>query len=136
MKPIYHHYELWEDYQNGMYNESKDGRKERVQKAIDILSDPALLYECMKKVTTDWTHASEQNLSNEMYGHRSFLGQSACSIYAGIHEDETREAWGKLTDIQRIRANQVADRVYEEWKTEHMRNSKGNYQMGLFEDIA
>lgn len=131
MKPIYHNYETWEDYQNGMYDESKDGRAERVEKARAILSDPGLLYECMKRVTSEWTHATEQNLSNDMYGHRSFLGQSACNIYAGVKEDETREAWGLLTETQRIRANRVADKVIEEWKKEQ----RGQYQFSLFDGV-
>lgn len=115
MKPIYHHYETWEDYQNGMYAEDKENRKERVLKAMEILTDTDLLYTCMKKVTEEWVNATEQNLSNDIYGHRPFLGQCACAIHAGIHEDETREAWGLLNDWQRIQANRVADRVYKEW---------------------
>ena len=119
MKPIYHHYETWEDFQNGMYNEDKNGREERVEKAKEILSDTELLYRCMKRVTSEWVKASEQNLSNGIYSHQSFLGQCACAIYCNIHEDETRQAWGLLTDEQRKRANRVADIVYEEWLKDH-----------------
>lgn len=133
MKAIYHHYETWEDFKNGMYEESKEGRKARVATAVAILTNTELLYQCMKRVTLEWTHATEQNLSNEMYGHRAFLGQSACSIYAGVHEDETREAWGIMTNDQRCAANRVADRVYEEWKREYMKTHRNAYQMGLFD---
>ena len=129
MKPIYHHYETWEDYRNGMYNEDKNGRRERVERAKEILADTDLLYRCMKRVTTEWTHATEQNLSNNIYGHRSFLGQTACNICAGIKEDETREAWGLITEEQRREANKVADRVIEEWEKEQA----GQHQMSLFE---
>lgn len=115
MNPIYHHYEKWEDFQNGMYNFEKEGREERVKKAVEILSDTEKLYALMKMVTQEWKFATEQNLSNKIYGHRSFLGQTACNILDGVKEDETREAWGLLTDTQRILANQVADRVYNEW---------------------
>ena len=133
MKPIYHHYEKWEDFQNGMYEEDKSGRTERVQEAVRILSDTSLLYECMKRVTEEWTHATEQNLSNNMYGHRAFLGQTACNIYAGIHEDETREAWGMLTDQQRIAANRVADRVFSEWESDFLKRTNQTYQISLFD---
>lgn len=128
MKPIYHHYTKWEDFQNGMYDEEKEGRKDRVQKAIEILSSAKLCREAMQMVTSHWRHACEQNLSNDIYGHRAFLGQSACCIYAGVHEDETRQAWGLLTDEQRKQANRIADIVYREWIEAHEQNQ----QMSLF----
>lgn len=133
MKPIYHHYETWEDFKHGMYEEQKKGRKARVQQAMAILSDTDLLYKCMKRVTEEWTNATEQNLSNDMYGHRAFLGQTACSIYAGIHEDETREAWGLLTEDQRYKANKVADKVFDEWQTAFIEKKEGYYQQSLFD---
>lgn len=128
MRPIYHHYTKWEDFQNGMYNEEKEGREERIEKAKQILSDKNLCYQAMKMVTENWTHACEQNLSNEIYNHRPFLGQSACCIYAGVHEDETREAWGQLSDNERKTANNIADIVFNEWKAAHEETS----QIALF----
>ena len=100
MKQLFYHYTMWEDYKNGMYNESKEGRKDRVNKAIYLLSNTELLYKYMKKVTTEWKYATEQNLTNNSINHQAFLGQTACNIYAGIKEDETREAWGYLTNEQ------------------------------------
>lgn len=116
MKQIYHHYTLWEDYKHGMYNEDKNNRKKRVEQAVLLLSSPELCYQQMKRVTNEWIHASEQVLSDKSINHQAFLGQSACSIWKNIHEDETREAWGMLTNEQRIRANRIADRVDEEFQ--------------------
>ena len=122
MKPIYYHYEMWEDYQHGMYNENKEGREERVLKAIELLTDLDLLYEYMKKVSVEWKHAVEQQLTNARANPQSFLGQTACCLYAGVHEDETREAWGRLTPEQRYNANAIADRVAKEWREEYEKN--------------
>lgn len=133
MKAVYHHYTTWEDFQHGMYDEEKEGRKDRVLQAVSILTNRNLLYTCMKRVTEEWTHATEQNLSNDMYGHRSFLGQAACSIYAGIHEDETREAWGLLTEEQRYIANRIADQVYHQWKDNYLKEIDHCHQQSLFE---
>ena len=94
MKQVFYHYELWEDFQNGMYDEVKEGRKERIQKAIYLLTNESLCYEFMQKVTNEWIHATEQTLTNPSVNHQAFLGQTACNMYAGIKEDETREAWG------------------------------------------
>lgn len=130
MKPVYHHYEKWEDYQNGMYNEVKEGRKERVLKAKELLCDTDKLYIYMKRVSQEWKHACEQTFTQN-YNHQAFLGQCACNIYADIKEDETREAWGLLANEQRYKANSVADRVFEEWKRKY-EEDKPNFQTSLF----
>ena len=133
MKQIYYHYETWEDFQNGMYNEDKEGRQDRIKKAIELLSDEMLCYEYMTRVTREWSHATEQNLSNKNINHQAFLGQTACCLYAGVHEDETREAWGRLTNIQRYRANKVADQVFKEWWNRYEKEHEGEYQLSLFD---
>lgn len=132
MKQIYYHYTKWEDFQNGMYNEIKEGRKERIQKAIYLLTNLDLLYEQMKKVTKEWKFATEQNLTNNSINHQAFLGQTACNIWGKIKEDETREAWGYLTNEQRYKANKVADKVYLEWERDFLKD-KPNFQLSIFD---
>lgn len=132
MKQVFYHYTLWEDYQNKMYDEVKEGRKERIQQAIYLLSNTELLYKYMKKVTTEWKYCVEQNLTNMSSNHQAFLGQTACNMYAGIKEDETREAWGYLSNKQRYEANKIADIVDEEWVREYSKN-QDNYQFSLFD---
>lgn len=121
MQRIYYRYELWEDYQNGMYAESRDGRAERVKQAAKILGNAELCRIAMEKVVSDWKIATEYNLSNAGVNRKAWLGQAACSCWAGIHEDETREAWGIMTDTQRDKANEIAYEIITEWvsKREH-----------------
>lgn len=133
MKQVFYPYTKWEDFRNGMYDELKEGRGNRVKQAAEILSNPELLYKCMKRVTQEWKYATEQELTNPSINHQAFLGQAACNIYAGIKEDETREAWGTLTNEQRIEANKTADKVDMEWQKEYMKGQIG-YQYSLFED--
>ena len=132
MKQKYYHYTMWEDFQNGMYDEDKEGRRERVLLAAKLLTDTELLYEQMTRVTKEWKYATEQNLTNQSINHQAFLGQTACAIWHGIHEDETREAWGMLTSMERYKANKVAHRVYQEWVRDFTRNEP-NYQLSIFE---
>lgn len=132
MKQIYHHYTEWEDFQNGMYNEDKQGRESRILKAVALLSDPEELYKQMTKVTELWVKSTEQNLTDNSINHQAFLGQTACAIWEGIHEDETREAWGRLNNEQRYRANRVADRVDEEWQRKRTTQDL-NFQFSLFD---
>lgn len=124
MKQKFYHYTQWEDFQNGMYDELKEGREERVKQAVFLLCDTELLYIMMRNVTKLWKHATEQNLTNASINHQAFLGQTACNLYAGIKEDETREAWGRLDNDQRTAANKVADRVFREWAEEYAGHPK------------
>ena len=135
MKQKYYHYTMWEDFQNGMYDEIKDGRQDRVKKAVQILSNLDLLYQQMTRVTKEWKYATEQNFTNNSINHQAFLGQTACNIYAGIKEDETREAWGRLTNDQRYKANKVADRVYMEWRKRYEKENSQFYQISLFDEV-
>lgn len=115
----YHHYEEWEDYKSGMYDELKEGRDCRINLAASLLSDPTLCERFMREVVKRWKMASEQVLTNVSINRRAWLGQSACCLYAGVKEDETRAAWWKLTDEQRKIANDIADKVILEWVNEN-----------------
>lgn len=121
MQRIFHHYSLWEDYHAGMYDESKDGRAERVQNAAEILGTPDVCRKAMEKVVAEWKISTEYNLSNIEINRKAWLGQAACCCWAGIHEDETREAWGIMTDAQRIEANRIAACIIKKWQAEKER---------------
>lgn len=127
----YYHYTVWEDFKNGMYDEVKEGRNERVKQAVELLSNTELLYKQMTRVTKEWKFATEQNLTNKSINHQAFLGQTACNIWKGIKEDETREAWGLLTCEQRYKANKIADKVFDEWSAIYERETEGHYQLSL-----
>lgn len=127
---IWHHFDLWEDYHHGMYDEDREGRQERVLRAAEILGSPTLCEKSMRKVVAEWPRASEFNLSNAEINRRAWLGQAACSIYGGVHEDETREAWGLLTNEQRVRANKIATGIIKEWLIEH--DDDARRQISLF----
>ena len=132
MERIFHHYSLWEDYHAGMYNESKDNREERVKEAAKILGTPEICRAAMEKVISEWEKATEYNLSNAEINRKAWLGQAACSCYAGIHEDETREAWGIMTEAQRIEANRIAAAIIKKWLDK--RDAETNPQISMFND--
>ena len=115
MKQVFHPYQVWEGYLNGMYEPCKEGRYKRVKIAEWLLSNPDKLRENMQRVTDEWPLETEHVLSDASISHRAWLGQSACNIYGGVKEDETREAWCRLTERQRKEANKVADEVDKRW---------------------
>lgn len=130
MKRIFHHYSKWEDYHAGMYDESKDGRKERVLRAAHILGTPNICREAMEMVVSKWVVSTEYNLSNAEINRKAWLGQAACSCYAGIHEDETREAWGLMTEQQRVQANKIAAEIIKRW----ISDNEDSPQISMFND--
>lgn len=132
MERIFHHYNKWEDFHHGMYNEDKTDRKNRVQLAASVLGTPSTCEEAMRMVVANWPIATEFNLSNAEINRRAWLGQAACSIYANVHEDETREAWGLLTIEQRTKANAIATKIIKEWLRE--RENKTRMQVTFFDD--
>ena len=129
MKRIYHHFNNWEDYHAGMYDEDSTGRKERVERAAYILGTPKVCKEAMEKVVAEWKIATEYNFSNAEINRKAWLGQAACSCYANIHEDETREAWGIMTEQQRIKANQIAASIIKRWLRERETEESGQITM-------
>ena len=132
MQRVFHHYSLWEDYHAGMYDESKDGRAERVKQAAKILGTPDICRKAMEKVVSEWKIATEYNLSNLEINRKAWLGQAACCCYAGIHEDETREAWGIMTEEQRIEANRIAAIIIRKWQSKREREESP--QISMFDD--
>lgn len=116
------HYEEWEDYQNGMYNESKYGRKSRVNRAFDILSNQDNCRELMETVITCWPVATMQNLSNISCNRCAWLGQAACNIIDSVKEDETREAWRMMKYEQRNKANEIAEEIIKGWESVYVKN--------------
>lgn len=115
---VFHHYEDWEDYKCGMYDELNEGRAGRVELARSLLASPDICGRWMREVKKRWKIAVEQVFSNVNINRKAWLGQAACCLYAGVKEDETRESWWLLTDDERNTANAIAQTVIEEWEDE------------------
>lgn len=119
---LFYSYNQWEDYQFGMYEEEQKGRKNRVDRAILMLSDEYMCRLFMKKVCNEWIISCKQNFTNPQMNKIAWLGQAACCLYAGIHEDETREAWSLITQSDRDRANAIAEECIQEWRQKNGRS--------------
>jgi hypothetical protein len=120
---IYHSYDMWEDFMEGMYK--KTCFMDEEQMIIDcwvILSCPQWLEESMKFVAHNWIRAAEHNLTNMARNRQAWLGQAACCFTHGAPEYITKQAWGRLTEKQQQEANAVADYVISIWEEKHKRN--------------
>lgn len=120
---IYHSYDKWECYQNGMYDTTTrfmdDSSLEN--ECVVMLSCPEWLYETMSFVTSNWFYGCEQHLTNLSRNRQAWLGQAACCLLHGAPEYITKRAWHKLTPEQQEAANKVADEVIEVWEQLHQR---------------
>lgn len=141
IKQAFHHYETWEDYQSGMYQPScieslntGVSKDERVEKAIELLSDEKLCREYMQKVVSEWVIATEEVLTNPESNGRAWLGQCACFMFARCHDEETRKAWVMLKPSIQKAANKIADQVITAWLTEYSKHLP-NYQTSLFDEV-
>ncbi|MBR3592196.1 MAG: hypothetical protein IKL46_05030, partial [Clostridia bacterium] len=108
--------------------------EDRIQKAIECLSDEKICREYMQRVVTEWQIATEQVLTNPESNGRAWLGQCACFMYGGCYDEETRKAWVLLAPKVQKRANKIAEEVIYEWLKKFSKQCP-NYQM-TFDDIG
>ena len=94
----------------------------------ECLSDENICREYMQKVVSEWTIATEQVLTNPESNGRAWLGQCACFMYGGCHDEETRKAWVMLSPSVQKKANSIAEQVIFEWLSEYSKRCP-NYQM-------
>lgn len=130
IKQAFYRYELWEDFQSGMYNPRSDIYY--IKKAVECLTNNNICQHYMKKVVAEWRISTEQVLTNPESNGRSWLGQCACFLYGGSHDEETRKAWVMLNPQEQKAANKIADQVIYEWLLEYSKICP-NYQMTIFD---
>lgn len=118
---IYHPYWLWEDQK--MYTPFSTKKDEgRIQKVIDLLTDLDEFERVAREMVHAYKYACEHNLTNTGLNRIAYIGQASCFFKDDIREDETRFAWGYLTEEQREKANAVAQKILEEWESEYLKN--------------
>ena len=129
MKQVYHHFNKWEDWQNGMWrNVFGQERDTLLQKAIEFTSNTKLYGKYMLKVIKLWPYACEHNLTNGSINQQAFIGHCACCLAINCPEDITRLAWHHLTQGQQDAANLEADKAIQKWKTEYTRKLESQCQ--------
>jgi hypothetical protein len=116
MKRIYHHYTLWEDFRAGFYdNCSGEEKKDKINKAIELFSNPELTRDYMMMAIDEWSYSCEHNLSNESMNKIAYIGQAACCLYFGIPSTVTMESWSKVEKEHQDKANEIAKEVLNIW---------------------
>ena len=116
MERIYHPYWLWEDYQNGFYeNVSGEDKASKIQKVFEMFNSEELTRSNMEYVVNNWKYSMQHNLTNPSLNKIAYIGQSACCNYANIPNSITMECWSKLSKDVQDRANEIASNVLSKW---------------------
>ena len=129
IKRVYHPYYKWEEVAFNMWGEVS-GKKEWIHKAIIFTGNHKLYGSFMEKVTHEWPISCENALTDKALNKRAWIGHAACALYMGCPEYIVREAWGRLTDEQRLLANKEATRAIQLWTLAYTENRRIYSSMG------
>jgi len=122
MKRIWHRYETWEDYQNGMWHLlGKDEEEEFLNSAIIFTGNAELYGSYMMEVIKQWPISCEYNFTCDGLNKQAWVGHAACCIALNCPEYITRQAWRFLTEQQQIDANIQADNAIKKWENENLK---------------
>lgn len=132
MKRIFHHYELWEDFQAGMWGSVSGNEKiDLLRKAIEFTGNAELYGEFMLRVIVEWPYACEHNLTDLNQNRKAWIGHAATCLAIDCPEDITRLAWAQLTQQQQDEANEKADQAIKKWEIMHEeKNLRLHQKMG------
>lgn len=112
---VYHPVSQWEEVAAGMWSDVEN-KKEMLSRAIAFTGNHKLYGSYMMRVIVEWPISCENALTDSSLNQKAWVGHAATAMAIGCPEDITREAWGHLTDEQRLLANQEADRAIRVWR--------------------
>lgn len=125
---VYHHFMEWEENKHNMWG-VVENRKLWLKKAIKFTGDHRLYGRFMMRVVHEWPISCENALTDQSLNHKAWVGHAACALALECPEDITREAWGLLTDEQRLLANNEAEKAILCWKINYAKSK------GLLRDV-
>ena len=133
MKQIFEHYEKWEDFKNGMFDiTKKDNETELIKNAESLLKDEAQFYNTSIEMINKWVISSSVNLSHVSCNRKAWIGQAACSYLYSCPEILTRIAWKNISETERIKANNIADKIISIYETKNRNIHKNMANAMLF----
>ena len=119
---VYKPFTEWEEIQHGMWA-TVTNRKRWVKKAIEFTSDHKKYGRFMLRVVHEWPISCENALTDNLINKKAWVGHAAVALAINCPEDIVREAWGKLTDEQRLLANKEAERAIRIWEYNYRRKN-------------
>ena len=115
LKRIWLPIDTWEEIGLNMWGEVVN-RRLYLQKAEIFTGNHRLYGRYMQRVTVEWPNSCINALTDYNLNRKAWIGHAACALALRCPEDITRQAWGLLTDEQRILANSQANRAIQSWE--------------------
>ena len=110
---------------------SKNEEDTLLKEAVTFTGDAPLYGYWMRQVIAEWPIACEHNLTDLSLNRKAWVGHAATQMAINCPEYITREAWGMLTEQQRIDANRQAQFAIEQWESGYQENSGGQLCLKL-----
>jgi len=124
---------MWEEVSYNMWGRVKD-RKRHLDLAIEFTGDHERYGLWMRKVIYQWPLTCEHNLTNKTINRKAWIGQAAAALAIQCPENIVREAWGHLTEQQRVDANTQAEKAIAMWETMNEQKITGDGCSDRIED--
>ena len=129
LKRIWLPIDCWEEINFNMWGEVVN-RRIFLQRAVIFTGNHRLYGRYMHRVTVEWPNSCINALTDYNLNRKAWIGHAACALALRCPEDITRQAWGLLTDEQRILANRQADRAIQSWEVRYRAS------LGICADVA
>lgn len=115
----YPYYE-WEDYLNGMYLiPSKPYNQNLINQCVKLLSNEIVFFETAMKMIKVWKKCSSHNLEDRSINRKAWIGQASCCYKFNCPELVVREAWSLITNINKYKANKIAEKIIQIYEAEN-----------------
>jgi hypothetical protein len=129
LKRVWLPIDCWEEIGFNMWGEVAN-RRLLLQRAVIFTGNHRLYGRYMQRVTVEWPNSCINALTDYNLNRKAWIGHAACALALQCPEDITRQAWGLLTDEQRILANRQADRAIQSWEMRYRAS------LGICADVA
>ena len=128
LKRVWLPIDQWEEVPANMWGEVAN-RRLYLQRAVIFTGNHRLYGRYMMRVIHEWPNSCLNALTDYNLNRKAWIGHAACALALRCPEDITRQAWGLLSNEQRILANRQADRAIQSWE---MRYGKS---LGIRQDL-
>ena len=118
LKRVWLPIDQWEEIPANMWGEVAN-RRIFLQRAVIFTGNHRLYGRYMQRVTLKWPNSCINALTDYNLNRKAWIGHAACALALHCPEDITRQAWGLLTNEQRILANRQADRAIQSWEVRY-----------------
>lgn len=115
MKRVWVPIDQWEELRFNMWGEVKD-RRRYLDRAVIFTSNHRLYGRYMMRVVSEWPNSCLNALTDGNLNRKAWVGHAACAMALCCPEDITRQAWGLLSNGQRVLANRQAERAIQSWE--------------------